>query len=261
MIKKTILIVMAAFATLTLKAQCSMTNTAISSREIITYNLYFNWQFVWVRVGTASMTTVESVYQGKQAFRSALTTRGSGQADKFFVLRDTLTSYITQDLVPLYYRKGAREGKYYTVDEATYSYPNGQCQVKLHRQKNDGSHERETKTLSNCVFDMLNLFQRARSIDPTGWQKGHEVKVDIVDGIKILPAILRFKGKETVKGDDGNKYECLKLSYIEIKNGKEKEIACFFVTDDKYHIPIRLDINLRFGSAKAFLTSMQKENK
>ncbi len=244
--------------TLSVGAQCSMKNTAIKTDEIISYNLYYNWQFVWVKVGTASMTTIESVYKGAKAYRSSLITRGNGQADKFFILRDTLTAYSTLDLVPLYYRKGAKEGKYYTVDEVFYSYPNGNCEMKLHRQKNDGTHLWETKNLDHCVFDMLNLFQRARSFDPTNWEVGHEVKVDISEGVKIYPAILRFKGRETVKGDNGIKYSCLKLSYIEIKKGKEKEIACFYVTDDKRHIPVRLDIALRFGSAKAYLTNIKK---
>ncbi len=255
--KRTIVFSLMFLAVVSSRAQCSMKNTAIVGNEIISYNLYFNWQFVWVRVGTASMTTVKSVYNGKDVWNSSLITRGNDKADKFFILRDTLKSYLTPDLVPLYYRKGAREGNYYTVDEASYSYSGGQCHVTLHRQKNDGSHVRDSETLSNCVFDMLNLFQRARSYDPTGWEKGHEIHVDIVDGVKILPAILRFRGRETVKGDNGVKYDCLKLSYIEIKKGKEKEIACFYVTNDVRHIPVRLDIVLRFGSAKAFLTNIK----
>ncbi len=255
--KRSVVLYILLLAAISASPQCPMKNTAIPHNEIISYNLYFNWQFVWVRVGTASMTTVRSMYKGQDVWNSSLITRGNSRADKFFVLRDTLKSYITPDLVPLYYRKGAREGNYYTVDEASYTYTGGQCHVNLHRQKNDGSHVRESATLSDCVFDMLNLFQRARSYDPTGWEKGHEIHVDIVDGVKILPAILRFRGHETVKGDNGIKYDCLKLSYIEIKNGKEKEIACFFVTNDTRHIPVRLDIVLRFGSAKAFLTSIK----
>jgi hypothetical protein len=28
----------------------------------------------------------------------------------------------------------------------------------------------------------------------------------------------------------------------------------FYITDDKNHLPVRLDLNLNFGTAKAFLT-------
>ena len=38
---------------------------------------------------------------------------------------------------------------------------------------------------------------------------------------------------------------------------KYKEIVRFYVTDDANHIPVRLDMFLKFGSAKAFLVSMK----
>ncbi len=238
-------------------AQCPIINTAIQSGEVISYNMYYNWQFIWVKAGTASLSTVRSVYQGGDVYRSSLITRGNGKTEVFFVLRDTLTAYCTTDMVPLYYRKGAREGKYYTVDEAYYSYPDGNCRVDLHRQKNDGTHLREKVSLDNCVYDMLNLFLRARSFDLKSREEGKEKTIDIIDGTKINSAKLICKGKETGKADDGKKYPCLRMSYVEVNKNKEKEIACFFVTDDARHIPVRIDLNLRFGSAKAFLTNMK----
>ena len=35
-------------------AQCTFRNTAFQSGEFLTYNLYYNWKFVWVKAGTAS---------------------------------------------------------------------------------------------------------------------------------------------------------------------------------------------------------------
>ena len=40
------------------------------------------------------------------------------------------------------------------------------------------------------------------------------------------------------------------------KKGKEKEVITFFVTDDLNHLPVRLDLFLNFGSAKAFLNNV-----
>ena len=60
-----------------------------------------------------------------------------------------------------------------------------------------------------------------------------------------------------MKADNGHKYRCLQLSYMEKENGKYKEIVRFYVTDDANHVPVRLDMFLRFGSAKAFLVGMK----
>ena len=48
-------------------AQCTFRNTAFQSGEFLTYNLYYNWKFVWVKAGTASYYTVATAYQGKPA--------------------------------------------------------------------------------------------------------------------------------------------------------------------------------------------------
>lgn len=60
-------------------AQCSFRNTAFKSGEFLSYNLYYNWKFVWVRVGTASMSIVQSKYNGQQAYRASLTTRATAR--------------------------------------------------------------------------------------------------------------------------------------------------------------------------------------
>lgn len=239
-------------------AQCSYKNTAFKSGEHLCYNLYFNWKFVWAKVGTASFSTVKSVYNGTPAYRGSLITRGNGKLEKMFVLRDTLLCYNTLNLQPLYYRKGAREGKRYNVDEVFYSYPNGKCSVRQHRQHSNGKHSWKTATYDDCVYDMMSIFMRARSFNPTGWKKGYDINFPIVDGKKRYPAKLRYEGKQNVKTDSGHTYRCLKLAYMENDNGKGYEkVVDFFVTDDENHIPVRLDMHLRFGSAKAYLTNMR----
>ena len=61
----------------------------------------------------------------------------------------------------------------------------------------------------------------------------------------------------TIKADNGIKYRCLRLAYMENEDGKYKRIVDFYVSDDQNHVPVRLDMFLRFGSAKAFLVSMK----
>ena len=239
------------------KAQCDFRNTAFKSGEFLSYNLYFNWKFVWVKVGTASMYIVQSKYDGQNAYRASLTTRGNSKMDKIFVMRDTLLCYSSQKLAPLYYRKGALEGKRYTVDEVWYKYPSGKCRITQSRLHKDGKRERRTLAPGQCVYDMMNMFLRARSFNPANWKKGYVVDFRMADGNSLNPAKLKFLGRKTIKADNGVKYRCLELSYTEQDKGKWREIARFFVTDDANHVPVRLDMFLKFGSAKAFLTSMK----
>lgn len=165
----------------TVSAQCTFRNTAFKSGEFLTYNLYYNWKFVWVKAGNASMSIVQTTRHGKPAYRGSLVTRGNKRVDDIFVLRDTLLCYSGTDLAPMYFRKGAHEGKRYTVDEVFYSYSGGRCHLKQHRQQHDGKHVWKNATYDDCVFDMMNIFLRARSFNPANWKKGYTVKFPIAD--------------------------------------------------------------------------------
>ena len=68
-------------------AQCSITNTAVQPGESLTYQLYFNWKFVWMKAGSATWSTNSTTWKGKEALRSHLITMTSGKVDKFFMMR------------------------------------------------------------------------------------------------------------------------------------------------------------------------------
>ena len=233
---------------------CGIENTAFASGERLSYDLYFNWKFVWVKVGTAKMNTDLVNYNKKQAWRSSLVTGGNRKLDKFFTMRDTLLSYCNTDLSPLYFRKGAREGKRYYVDEIWYTYPKGNCHLKTHAITSSGEHLYKQMEYKDCIYDMMSIFLRARNFDATGMKKGDKINMPISDASRLSNSWLQYQGKENFKVDGTKeKFRCLVFSFIEREDGKNHELIRFYVTDDQNHIPVRLDMFLSFGSAKAFL--------
>ncbi|MBP5770584.1 MAG: DUF3108 domain-containing protein [Bacteroidaceae bacterium] len=237
-------------------AQCPMENTAFKAGEDLKYQLYFNWKFIWIKAGTANLNISQVQYQDEPAYRCHLITKGSPRTDKFFVMRDTLLGVITPNLMPLYYRKGALEGKRYYVDEVWYSYPSGNVQLK-HRYVNPSGEVRDnTSTSDECVFDMVSMLLRARSFDPSMFKEGQRLQFKMADGSKVAEETLVYRGKKKFKMENtGTTYRCLVFSFVEYEKKKEKEIVTFYITDDANHLPVRLDLFLRFGTAKAFLTN------
>lgn len=252
--KHILLTLMLAMSSLAASAQCGIENKAFKTGEFLSYDLYFNWKFVWVKVGTASMSTVQSRYGGKTAWRSSLTTRSNSKLDKVFTLRDTLLSYCSEELAPLYFRKGAREGDRYYVDEIWYSYPNGNCHMKQHRIENSGEHVWKESEYQDCIYDMMSIFLRARNFDASKFTVGQNIPMPISDAKRLSNSWLKYQGKETFEIEETKqKFKCLVFSFIEREDGKNHELIRFYVTDDYNHIPVRLDMFLSFGSAKAFL--------
>lgn len=233
------------------RAQCPMDNTAFRAGEKLTYDLYFNWNFIWVRCGSAYYTIKSDTYRGKDVLRNDLLFTTSKRCDAFFVMRDTLINYITPDLVPLYFRKGATEGRHYTVDELWYSYTGGKTSVRQRRLNRDGEWSEKQTVSDDCIFDMLSILSRARSYDTKALRVGDRIHFPMATGKSVKQQTLVYKGKQRWKANDKKTYQCLVFSLLNDED-KKKELLRFFVTDDARHVPVRIDFNLKFGTAKAF---------
>lgn len=236
-----------------LKAQCEAKNDAFQSGESLVYDLYFNWKFIWVKAGDARMNIFSVPYKSKTAYRTTLFAISNKRADKFFKMRDTLTCTMSEKLEPIYFRKGAEEGKHYTVDEVWFSYKDGVSHVNQKRVKKDGTVYISEDSDSRCIYDMLSILAQARSFNADDYKVGDRINFPMATGRKIEEQILIFRGRENFEANNDTTYRCLVFSLVEMKGKKEKEVITFYITDDKNHLPVRLDMFLNFGSAKAFL--------
>ncbi len=254
--KKAAAVLLAALAALPAQAQCPAKNEAFNSGETLLYDLYFNWKFLWLKAGTASLSISGTTYQGSDAYRTRLITRGSKKADRFFVMRDTILSYATRSLVPLYYSKAAEEGSAYRTDNVWYSYDSGICHVRQRHRNRRGAVSVKDESHDDCIYDMLSIMLKARSMNISDMKKGYRYHFRMTDAGKTQDEVLVFRGRSTFQIENSSvKYRCLVFTYVEKDDdGKEKEVVTFYVTDDKNRLPVRLDLNLKFGTAKAFLT-------
>lgn len=256
--KKTILILLCTwFTILAADAQCAVKNEAIQAGEQLTYDLKFNWKFIWVDAGQAKMDMQAITYKGNPCFRSSLISVSNKQVDFFFKMRDTLTCITSNRLEPIYFRKGAEEGSRYTVDEVWFSYKDGKCIADQRRMRKDREPVKSRDVSEQCIFDMLSILMQARSFDPGQYEVGQKILFPMATGTKVEEQTLIYRGKKNFKAENGTRYRCLVFSLVEYKKGKEKEVITFYVTDDKNHLPVRLDLYLNFGSAKAFLREIK----
>lgn len=246
-----------AICTLTFaRAQQPVNNTAFKNGESVNYILKYNWGAIWIDVGTASWNIVSSSYAGQTGHKVTLRTSTNKRADKYFVLRDTMTTYVNQKVVPLYFEKRGREEKRYNQEWVKYTYSGGKCNISSWQRTDQKPVKTNKYSSTTCAYDMVSMLLRARSMNPKGWKVGHRESFILAEGRKCSKQSIVYRGAQTIKLEgSGMKYRCLVFSFMENENGKESEIVKFFISDDANHLPVRLDLNLRFGSAKAFMTS------
>ncbi|WP_294457712.1 DUF3108 domain-containing protein [uncultured Bacteroides sp.] len=258
MIKKIIFcLLMTMFTGTVVKAQCGAYNDAIKPGEELTYELKFNWKFIWINAGWAKMTVDTVDYNGRTCLQTDLESYTNKRIDMFFRMRDTLTCITSEDLVPLYFRKGAAEGKRYSVDDVKFSYRNGKCIVDQYRTVNSGNKRKNYQELPVCVYDMLSILLQARSYNADDYKPGDKILFSMATGVAVEKQTLIYRRKDVYEAENGMKFRCLVFSLVEYVKGEEKEVITFYITDDRNHLPVRLDMYLNFGSAKAFLTNIK----
>lgn len=251
-----VLVLLLAVFSLPLHAQCGVENTAFNAGEQVSYELYFNWGIIAKKVGTASFSINSTTYNGKSGYRMELLANTNKTADSIFKMRDTLTSIVSLRLEPLYYRKGAEESDRYTVEEAHYSYSGGVASVKQSRYKRDSGTIYSEKTDSRCIFDMVSIMGWARSLATTNLRPGQRFDFPLATGKQVEEGTLIYQGTKNLEAKDGHTYRTLIYSYITHRDGKESEIIKFYVSDDPCHLPLRLDLSLKFGTARVYFKSV-----
>ena len=103
---------------------------------------------------------------------------------------------------------------------------------------------------------MMSIFLRARNFDVSKMKKNDVIPMPVSDASRLNNSWLEFRGRENYKmNDTKEKFRCLVFSFYDRENNKSKELIRFWITDDQNHIPVRLDMFLSFGRAKAYLRS------
>lgn len=254
--KKLLTALLLVVCNVTMWAQAPVTNTAFQNGEVLKYTLRFSIGPAWMDVGTAEWRVQSGSYDGKTGHKVTVRTMTNSRADKFFVLRDTMVTYVTHQLVPLYFDKRGREGKRQKRDWVKYSYSGGKCKINSWHRTDQNTPKTCNYSSTTCAYDMVSMMIRARSMDASKWQNGHRENFILADGKKCTKQAFIYRGKKTITLDGTKtKYRCLVFSYMDTEDGKTTELVKFYISDDANHLPVRLDMNFKFGSAKAFLTS------
>lgn len=212
------------------------------------YNLYLNVGFVNISAGQARLHDTDVVYDGRDAVRTELAMKTNSVADRVFELRDTIVSYNTPDGDGIFYSKTVNEGKKHAVETARFTKDSGHFIVNL-----TAGSSRSTEWRDERIFDMLSMLDFARGIDTRDREPGYTETLPMVNGDLVVQQYLIYQGMEKIKADDGNKYDCLKISVRDYKYGQERETLKAYVTADG-HVPVQLNIIVGVASIKALLT-------
>jgi hypothetical protein len=228
--------------------------------EKLTFDINYKYGLVMVKAGTANYTIESSNYQNKNSYKSTLDFKTSSFFDRMFKMRDTLTSRITENLRPLYYKHSVHEGNYQFTEELFF-LKSGPEYSEVHAKKESDQIIRidTILTLNTETYDILNLFLYIRSFDFAQWQATPERHVSTIIGKDKVNITIRCEGQSVVERSDTLKYKTYKIAFdfTDKAFNESKNAIEVWLSDDKNRIPIKIRAKLRIGAAEVYLTSRE----
>ncbi len=229
-------------------------SNVLKDGEHLEYTLRMKVAWSWINAGKASLDTRATVYEGKQAFRTTLTANGNRAADRVFVLRDTLETFLTADCTPLFFRKSCIEGNDIVDEKVYFSSENGLHKARIVKTYTDGRVREGGGESTEPIFDMISLVQYVRSKDNSSLSPGSRITLNMAGSRRVNEQHLRYGGLEKVETGSG-RILCRVFTLVKNKVDKkgrvsEETVLRFYTTPDERQLPLRIDIVLKFGEAR-----------
>lgn len=223
--------------------------------EDLQFNLYLNVGFVNIQAGTASITQKQVVHDGRNAVMTSMLMSTNTRADRVYPMRDTIQSINTPRGESLYFRKCVHEGSKNNIETALFSRSGDNYVVNMN-QTDALTGERKshaTEWRPERIYDLMSMLSYARTIDTANSEPGRTESLPMVNGTMVVQQYLVYTGNTQIKADNGTSYDCMVISVRDYKEGKERETVRAYVTNDKAHLPIQLDIKAGVATIKAVL--------
>ncbi|MBN2682547.1 MAG: DUF3108 domain-containing protein [Bacteroidales bacterium] len=217
----------------------TLTNHAYHAGEFLKYKVYYGW----LNGGTALLSLTEKQYNGKTVHHAKAYAKTTGMADNLFKVRDIYESYMEPvNGLSIKSIRNIKEGKYTDYNEVIYDQKGSKVT----------STKSGVKKVPSSMRDIIAAFYYLRRVNFDKMKKDQTVLINTYFEDNLYPLNLKYKGKENIKTSLGT-IKCVKLVPIVITGGvfddAEKDLT-IWISDDKNHIPVRIEVDFIVGSFK-----------
>lgn len=223
-------------------------------RETLRYNIMYKWGLINKKAGTVTLQTTPR----GDSFNALLTGATARWADKFFMVRDTLSGTISQgSFLPVYYEKISHEGGDFEHNILRYTRAGNTTTADVsvtRRRKKDTETRHETKQLSatGATIDMLASYYYMRHLDYGAMTPGETVKVNVFSGKQKELLTIHYDGLKDVEVD-GKSHRCYHITFTFTSRGgkKSSDNMDAWISADASRIPLLLEGRLPVGKVRA----------
>ena len=219
-------------------------NESFSKGEKLSFRMHYGF----ISAGTVTLEAKEEIqYIGN---RKTIHIVGIGESkgafDWFFKVRDRYETFIDEEaLLPWVFVRRVNEGGYLITEDYVFNH---------FKNKVDCGKGRVFDIPDNAQ-DMISAFYYSRCQDYSRASEGEIFAIDCFVDREKFSAKIKYIGKEILETDLGT-FRCIKFRPV-IQTGrifKHEEDLNVWITDDKNHIPLRVEGKVMVGSIRMDLS-------
>jgi hypothetical protein len=209
--------------------------------ESITFSVYYSVIGIYINAGTANFTLSLEKLNNKPVYHAVGTGTSNSKYDWIFKVRDRYETYFdTTSLRPVKFIRNVDEGGYKKTENVTFDAHN-----------NTATSTKGVYKVPHCIQDVLSAVYYARNIDFNNYKVDDKIPFSMFLDNEVYNLYIRYLGKEVVKTRYG-KFKAIKFKPLLVKGtifeGGEKMTV--WVSDDRNHIPLRIESPITVGSIK-----------
>lgn len=224
---------------------------AFKVSEKLNFKLYYN-SFVTGDVLAGYMESEVKEYSlSDDYFKVEIEAKTRRAYNLFFKVEDYYTSYINKNtLLPAYFKKRIREGKYTADRDVRFNH----AEKFANYIDNEKKTEKKVEIPGN-IHDLLSSLYYLRNINFDTVEVDDRYKLNFFLDGEVFSTELRFTGYETIETELGE-IDCMKFKPRVLKGNvfDDEEPLTVWVSDDKNKLPIKAESEIKVGSVKIVLT-------
>lgn len=224
----------------------SIKNESFKPGEILKYRVHYG--FMDAGEAILEVKTEMKNFGGRECYHIVGTGESVGAFDWFFKVRDRYESVVDKNaMIPWLFIRRVNEGGYVINQNVSFNH-----------YKDSAYSEKKTISIPEYTQDLVSAFYYARTLDFTNAKEGDIFPIMGYLDDATMPLNIKFIGREILKTKKGN-FRCLKIRPMlyEGRVFKESEDMTIWVSDDKNHIPIRVQTDILIGSVKMDLAGYE----
>jgi len=232
---------------------CHNRNLAFNGGEKLVYELYYNWNFIWIPAGTLEMTVEEK----PDHYYIKAVGKTHESYNWFFKVHDVFTCEMDKNtLKPRKFSRAIEEGDYRIKNDIFFNWQTNK--VTSYVKINDGKTKAYRFDLSDCMLDLLSLSYNLRNLDVGHLIDQKIIYTDLIFDEKKYLIPVKYKGKvKNFKVSGMGQIDVIKVSPDLISGNvfDEGSTMILYVSDDQNKIPVMIESPIKVGSVKAILKS------